>query len=91
MTLVIISSSAYAREEAIVAEGDSGTCFSKDQAIKLAEIAADLNAKDQCYSQDGWRYGRMQFRGYINCKPCGNSGEYKCYVTQASHTCKTSK
>lgn len=90
--LFAISCLALAESKNIVVEGKSGSCYARDMALKLAHISAVNNAHEECSSiGSNWRYDRESFSGYEQCKPCGSSKEYACFVTQALFVCRTRK
>lgn len=80
---------ASADTQVIVAEGSTETCHSRSIALKLAHTDALNDAHRECEALGTeWRFGKMQFAGYEQCKQCGSSDEFGCKVTQATFICK---
>jgi hypothetical protein len=72
----------------VVGEGKTQACFSREQAMKLAEVSSHNDANKECRSLSGnWRYGGKKFDGYSQCTACKSPGEFKCAVTQSVHYC----
>lgn len=81
--------SSLADTQVIVAEGSTETCHARSIALKLAHTGALNDAHRECEGLGAeWRFGKLQFAGYEQCKQCGSSGEFECKVTQATYVCK---
>lgn len=79
---------ANAETKTVVGEGDSFTCYKREESLKLAHSAADSDGRDACNALGAdWRYSRREFAGYEQCRQCGSSKEYICYVTKATYQC----
>ena len=86
---VIPLQSTSADTQVIVAEGSTETCHTRPIALNLAHTGALNDAHRECEALGAeWRFGKLQFAGYEQCKQCGSSGEFECKVTQATFVCK---
>ena len=86
---VVPFQSPSADTQVIVAEGSTETCHTRSVALNLAHTGALNDAHRECEALGAeWRFGKLQFAGYEQCKQCGNSGEFECKVTQATFVCK---
>ena len=80
---------AFADTQVVVAEGSTEACYARPMALKLAHTGALNDAHRECDALGAeWRFGKLQFAGYEQCKQCGSSGEFTCKVTQATFVCK---
>lgn len=94
MSAVLLSlallATAHAETKTVVGEGDSGklACFGRATAAKLAASGAEFNGHEECRALGkGWSPSVTKFPGYSQCTPCGQSGEFRCKVTQAVFEC----
>jgi uncharacterized protein YfaP (DUF2135 family) len=80
---------SLADTQVVVAEGATDTCHVRSIALNLAHTGALNDAHRECEALGTeWRFSKLQFAGYEQCKQCGSSGEFSCKVTQATFICK---
>jgi len=80
---------SLADTQIIVAEGITDTCHARSIALNLAHTGARNDAHRECEALGAeWRFSKLQFAGYEQCRQCGSSGEFSCKVTQATFVCK---
>lgn len=86
--LMIVAAGVVAATQNVAAQGDSGTCWRRDTAMKMAVTATKNDAREECRALGrGWRMQEEKSSGYPDCRPCGSSGEFKCQITKAVYSC----
>ncbi len=84
----LVCNPSFAETKTVVAEGKSDYCYAREIAQKLARVGAENDAHNECNALgSSWRYTGQAFSGYEQCTACGNSGQFKCTVKQATYKC----
>lgn len=86
--LMTVAANVVAATQNVAAQGDSGTCWRRETALKMAIRTTKNDAWQECRALGpGWRVQEEKSSGYPDCKPCRSSGEFKCQITQAVYSC----